>query len=85
MFDGVYHLTDGSLVFQPVPAPTVEQLQTLLTRIITQLLKILTRHNALMEEDIEIPYRTTPITIPSWRRYMLQAAPTALLLAPEWG
>ena len=56
MLDGVYRLTGGGPVFQSVPSPTMEQLQTLLTRIITRLLKMLTRHGALMEEDTEIPY-----------------------------
>jgi len=40
---GVYRLTDGVLGFQPIPAPTTDQLQALLTRIITRLLKMLTR------------------------------------------
>jgi len=35
-----------------------DQLQTVLTRIITRLLKALTRHGALMAEDTEIPYLT---------------------------
>ena len=39
LLDGVYHLTDSGPVFQPVPAPTMAQLQTLLTRISTRLLK----------------------------------------------
>ncbi len=40
--------------------PTTEQLQTLLTRIITRLRKMFTRHGALMEEDTEILYLTNP-------------------------
>ena len=55
-----YHLTDGGPVFQPISAPTTEQLQALLTRIITRLLKMLTRHSALIAEDTGLPYLATP-------------------------
>ena len=65
LLDGVYRLTDGVPIFQPVSAPTTEQLQALLTRIITRLLKMFTRHGALMEEVSEIPYLTNPIPEPS--------------------
>ncbi|MEC4679126.1 MAG: hypothetical protein VST67_00330, partial [Nitrospirota bacterium] len=61
MLDGVYRLTDGVPVFQAVPAPTTEQLQTLLTRIITRLLKMFTRHGALMEEDTDPSLPKIPI------------------------
>ena len=37
MLDGVYRRTSGVPVFQSAPAPTHEQLQALLTRIITLL------------------------------------------------
>ena len=60
MLDGGYRLTDGVPVFQPVPAPTTEQLQALLTRIITRLLKGLTRQGALIGEDTGIPYLADP-------------------------
>ncbi len=60
MLDGVYRLTDGIPLFQAIPAPTTEQLQAVLTRIITRLLKALTRNGALTEEDTEPPYLTNP-------------------------
>ncbi|MEX2493498.1 MAG: transposase zinc-binding domain-containing protein [Nitrospirales bacterium] len=63
--DGVYQLTDGTPVFQPISAPTTEQLQTVLTRIITRLLKMLTCKGALTEEDTEIPYLTDPDADPA--------------------
>lgn len=50
MSDGVYRLTDSGPVFQAIPAPSAEQLQTVLTRIITRILEILTRKGALIEE-----------------------------------
>jgi len=56
MLDGVYRLTDGGPVFQAVPAPTTDQLQTLLTRIIKRVMKVLTRQGALIEETSGIPY-----------------------------
>jgi len=65
MLDGVYHLTDEVPIFQPIPPPTTEQLQTVLTRIIMLLLKVLTRHGALIEEDTEIPYLTSPDADPA--------------------
>ena len=40
MLDGVYRLTNGVPVFQAAPMPTAEQLQALLTRVITRLLKV---------------------------------------------
>ena len=42
------------------PTPTTEPLQTLLTRIITRLLKVLTRHDAFREEETGIPYLADP-------------------------
>jgi hypothetical protein len=50
VLDGVYRLTGGVPVFQSVPAPTNEELQTVLTRIITRVMKVLTRQRALIEE-----------------------------------
>ncbi len=58
MLDGVYRLTDGVPIFQAIPAPTTGQLQALLTRIITRLLKMFTRQGTLREEVSEIPYLT---------------------------
>jgi len=34
--DGVYRVTNDGPVFQPIPAPTTDQLQADLTRIITK-------------------------------------------------
>jgi hypothetical protein len=50
VLDGVYRLTGGVPVFQSVPAPTNEQLQGVLTRIIKRVMKVLTRQGALIEE-----------------------------------
>ncbi len=38
VLDGVYRTTEGVPAFHPVPAPTAEQLQVLLTRIIKRLM-----------------------------------------------
>ena len=51
VLDGVYRTTEGVPVFHPVPAPTAEQLQVLLTRIIKRLMKFLTRKGFLIEEQ----------------------------------
>ena len=49
--DGVYRITDAGPVFQPVRAPTTEQLQTLLNQIIKRTMKLLTRLGYLIEEE----------------------------------
>ena len=50
--DGVYRTTDEGAVFQPVRAPTTEQLlQTLLNQIIKRTMKLLTRLGYLIEEE----------------------------------
>jgi len=49
--DGVYRIHGDAPVFQPVHAPTAEQLQTLLTRIIKRVMKLLTRKGYLIEEE----------------------------------
>jgi len=51
VLDGVYRTTEGVPVFHPVPAPTAEQFQGLLTRIIKRLMKLLTRKGFLIEEQ----------------------------------
>jgi hypothetical protein len=51
LLDGVYRAGEGGPVFQEVPAPTVEQLQALLVKIITRSMKLLTRLGALIEEQ----------------------------------
>ncbi len=43
MLDGVYRLTDGVPVFQALPTPTTEQLETVLRRLIKRVLRVLTR------------------------------------------
>ncbi len=51
MLDGVYRTTEGVPVFHAVRAPTAEQLQVLVTRIIKRLMKLLTRKGFLIEEQ----------------------------------
>ncbi len=85
MLDGVYHLTDGVPIFQAIPAPTTDQLQALLTRIITRLLKALTRHGALMEEDTEIPYLTDPDADPALAPLQAAACTYRIALGPRAG
>jgi hypothetical protein len=87
LLDGVYRLTDGVRVpvFQPVPAPTTEQLQTLLARMITRLLKVLTRHGALTKEDPEIPYLTNPNADPALAPRHAAACTSRIALGPRAG
>jgi hypothetical protein len=85
VLDGVYRLTDGAPVFQAIPAPTTEQLQTLLTRIISRLLKVLTRHGALIEEATEIPYLTNPDADPALAPLHAAACTYRIALGPRAG
>ena len=85
VLDGVYRLTDGVPVFQPIPAPTTDQLQALLTRIITRILKMLTRHGALTEEDTEIPYLSNPDADPALAPLHAAACTYRIALGPRAG
>ena len=52
VLDGVYRCdTEGEPVFVEVPAPTDEALQTVLLKIITRTMKLLTRRGVLVEEE----------------------------------
>jgi hypothetical protein len=52
VLDGVYHTgADGALVFHAAPALTGEKLQALLDKIITRVLRLLTREGHLVEEE----------------------------------
>ena|GEM_PF-1248055 len=51
MLDGVYRRTDGEPVFVQADSPTDEELQALLHKIITRLMKLLTRRGVLIEEE----------------------------------
>ena len=52
MLDGVYRRgTDGAPEFVEAPAPTDEALQTVLHKIITRTMKLLTRRGELVEEE----------------------------------
>ncbi|MGH8654631.1 MAG: transposase [Gammaproteobacteria bacterium] len=51
MLDGVYRASEGVPVFHPVRAPTPGELQTVLTRIIKRLMRLLTRQGYLIEEQ----------------------------------
>ena len=52
MLDGVYCTSaEGAPVFRPAPALTGEELQALLGKIITRVLRLLTREGHLVEEE----------------------------------
>ncbi len=52
VLDGVYRRNaDGAPVFMEVPAPTDDAVQTVLHKIITRLMKLLTRKGVLVEEQ----------------------------------
>ena len=85
LYAGVYRLTDSGPVFQATPAPSAEQLQTVLTRIITRLLKMLTRQGALTEEDTEIPYLADPDADPALAPLHAAACTYRIALGPRKG
>ncbi len=85
ILDGVYRPTDGGSVFQAVPAPTAEQLQTLLTRIIKRVMKILTRKGALSEETSGIPYLTDTDHDPALAPLHAAACTYRIALGPRAG
>ena len=51
MLDGVYRSSEGAPVFHEARAPTGDELQALLAKIIRRILKCLTRQGALVEEE----------------------------------
>lgn len=52
VLDGVYCASaEGAPVFRPAPALTNEKLQALLGKIITRVLRLLTREGRLVEEE----------------------------------
>ena len=51
VLDGVYRIQNGMLEFRSVRSPTDDQLQALLNQIIKRVMKALTRHGALIEEE----------------------------------
>ena len=51
VLDGVYRATEGLPVFHALRAPTAEQLQAILRRIIKRLMRLLTRKGYLIEEQ----------------------------------
>lgn len=85
VLDGVYRLTDGVPVFQPIPVPTTDQLQALLTRIITRLLKALTRKGAFTQEATEIPYLINPDADPALAPLHAAACTYRIALGPRAG
>lgn len=74
---------DGVPVFQPMPVPTTEQLQAILRRIISRLLKMLTRQGALTEEDTEIPYLAAPDADPALSPLHAAACTYRIALGPR--
>ena len=67
-FDAVYRSSEGAPVFHEARAPTGDELQALLAKIITRILKCLTRQGALVEAEgmtylgeIEADHALTPL------------------------
>jgi Putative transposase len=83
VLDGVYQNTEGEPVFREACAPTREELQGLLARSITRLMKMLTRRGYLVEEegmtyiadmDADNPLASLQVTL-GHRKYKAQISP----------
>ena len=51
VLDGVYRSNDGAAIFHEVPAPTIEELQASFVKIITGIMRQLTKQGFLIEEQ----------------------------------
>ena len=51
VLDDVYQYTEGAAVFHEVAAPTLEELHALLAKIITRIMRWLTKQGFLIEEQ----------------------------------
>ena len=73
VLDGVYRSREGAPVFHEARAPIMEELQALFAKIITRILKRLTRQGTLIEEegmtylaDTDADHALTPLQAASW-------------------
>ena len=80
VLDGVYSAVQETPVFIEAPAPTPEQLQLLLGKIIARLMRLLTRLGHLIEEDVVV-YLARTDTDPDNLLAPLQAASTIWRIA----
>ena len=82
MLDGVYQTTDADTpVFHQAAAPSIEQLQTLLHKIISRMMKLLTRLGYLIEEDGAVYMARTESIDPDNVMAPLQAASSTWRIA----
>jgi len=85
MLDGVYRLTDGAPVFHAVPAPSPDELETLLARIINRVLKVLTRKGVLVEDTPENLYLADADHDPALAPLHAAASTYRIALGPRAG
>ena len=84
LLDGVYRFTESGPVFQAIPAPSTEQLQTVLSRLVKRVLKSLTRKGALIEEQ-GLPYLVDPDGDPALAPLHAAACTYRIALGPRVG
>jgi hypothetical protein len=85
VLDGVYRISsEGVPVFQEVPAPTIEQLQTVLAKIITRLMRLLTRQGLLIEEQA-MTYLAEPDAVPALTPLQAASCTYRIALGPRAG
>lgn len=81
VLDGVYRVHNDTLELCSVRTPTVGQLQALINQIIKRIMKALTRHGALIEEEGVTCLAEIETDVP-WHLYNRQPVLIGLHLAP---
>jgi hypothetical protein len=84
VLDGVYRTTGDEPEFYPVRAPTIEQLQALLLRLIQRLMRLLTRLGYLVEEE-GMSYLASPEVDPALGPLHAASCTYRIALGPRAG
>jgi hypothetical protein len=84
VLDGVYRTTEGEPEFVSVRAPTIEQLQALLTQLIQRLMRLLTRLGYVVEEE-GVTYLTDLDTDPALGPLQAGSCTYRIALGPRAG
>jgi hypothetical protein len=85
VLDGVYRgSSEGVPVFHAVPAPTMQELQALLAKIITRLMRLLTRRDLLIEEQ-GMTYLAESDSVPALTPLQAASCTYRIALGPRAG
>ena len=84
VLDGVYRTREGVPVFQEARVPSIEELQALLVKIITRLMRLLTRQGLLIEEQ-GMSYLAEPDSVPALTPLQAASCTYRIALGPRAG